>query len=39
MIKRLWRYLGSTKNLVGSAAGLVGMLLYLTDLAGVYWLP
>ncbi|ASO18805.1 hypothetical protein FHR81_001068 [Actinoalloteichus hoggarensis] len=35
---RLWRYLGSTKNLVGSSAGLLGVLLHLAGVAGSYWL-
>ncbi|MEV4320092.1 hypothetical protein [Actinocrispum sp. NPDC049592] len=31
------RYLGSTKNLAGSAAGLLGIVLYLFGLLGSYW--
>jgi hypothetical protein len=34
----LLRYLGSTKNLAGSVAGLFGVLLYLLGVAGDYWL-
>ncbi|REE95397.1 hypothetical protein [Thermomonospora umbrina] len=34
---RLGRYVGSTKNLVGSACGLVGLGLYFTGAAGAYW--
>ncbi|WP_433187333.1 hypothetical protein [Actinoallomurus sp. CA-150999] len=34
---RVVRYLGSTKNLVGSAAGLAGLGLYFAGLAGPYW--
>ncbi|MGQ0837103.1 hypothetical protein [Actinokineospora sp.] len=36
--KRLGRYLGSTKNLVGCVAGLVGVLLHVFGVAGDYWL-
>jgi hypothetical protein len=32
------RYLGSTKNIVGSACGLLGLILHLFGLAGSYWL-
>ncbi|ALG07414.1 hypothetical protein [Kibdelosporangium phytohabitans] len=31
------KYLGSAKNLAGSAAGLVGVLLYLLGVVGGYW--
>jgi hypothetical protein len=31
------RYLGSTKNLAGSALGLLGVLLYLFGVVGSYW--
>jgi hypothetical protein len=31
------RYLGSTKNLAGSAAGLLGVVLYLAGVLGSYW--
>jgi hypothetical protein len=31
------RYLGSTKNLAGSALGLVGVLLYVFGVVGSYW--
>jgi hypothetical protein len=31
------RYLGSTKNLAGSAAGLLGVVLYLVGVLGSYW--
>ncbi|GAB3980048.1 hypothetical protein GCM10029978_077070 [Actinoallomurus acanthiterrae] len=34
---RVVRYLGSTKNLVGSAAGLAGLVLHFAGLAGPYW--
>ncbi|GAA4629548.1 hypothetical protein GCM10023196_051320 [Actinoallomurus vinaceus] len=34
---RVVRYLGSTKNLVGSVAGLAGLGLHLAGLAGPYW--
>ncbi|MCO5999017.1 hypothetical protein [Actinoallomurus rhizosphaericola] len=34
---RLVRYLGSTKNLVGSAGGLAGLGLHFAGLAGPYW--
>ncbi|MBM7790738.1 hypothetical protein [Tenggerimyces flavus] len=34
---RFLRYLGSTKNLVGSAAGLAGLGLTFTGIAGPYW--
>ncbi|HEX2313424.1 MAG TPA: hypothetical protein VHJ17_06830 [Thermomonospora sp.] len=34
---RLVRYLGSTKNLVGSACGLAGLGLYFAGVAGAYW--
>src|SRR4051794_11217802 len=30
-------YLGSTKNLVGSICGLLGLGLFLTGVAGAYW--
>ncbi|WP_158566968.1 hypothetical protein [Actinomadura craniellae] len=35
---RAWAYLGSTKNLAGSACGLAGLGLHLAGLAGPYWL-
>jgi hypothetical protein len=35
--QRLLRYLYSTKNLVGSAAGLAGLALYVTGLVGDLW--
>ncbi|WP_211261140.1 hypothetical protein [Pseudonocardia acaciae] len=34
---RLWRYLGSAKNLVGSAGGLVGLGLHLVGVIGWWW--
>ena len=34
---RVARYLGSTKNLAGSVAGLAGLGLHFTGLAGPYW--
>lgn len=33
----MMKYLGSTKNLVGSAAGLLGVLLYVFGVVGGYW--
>jgi hypothetical protein len=33
----MMRYLGSTKNLAGSALGLVGVLLYIFGVVGSYW--
>jgi hypothetical protein len=33
----IWRYLGSTRNLVGCAGGLIGVLLYVVGVAGAYW--
>jgi hypothetical protein len=35
--ERFTRYLGSTKNLAGSACGLIGLGLYLFGWAGPYW--
>jgi hypothetical protein len=33
----MMKYLGSTKNLAGSAAGLLGVLLYVFGVVGAYW--
>lgn len=38
MMRSVWRYLGSTRNLIGCLGGLLGVLLHLAGVVGSYWL-